>query len=117
MPSGLPIEWMLGSRDHQGGLIRHTRLHKPQTDETETGRKVRREHLGHFVCRFDYTVFQKVTGVAGAAVVRVAAIISRGGLSLVGKNPRRHQSAILRRRQPKGQEDNCNDAAERGHCF
>lgn len=117
LPSGLPIERMLGSRYHQGGLIHHTRLGELQTDETKTGRKVGGQHLGPLVCRFEYTVFQKLTRVAGAAVVRVAAIIRRGRLRLVGENSRRRECAILRRWQPKGQKNNCNDATERGHYF
>lgn len=106
---------MLGSRHHQGGLIHHTRLDELQTDETKAGRKVGGQHLGHLFCRFEYTVFQKFTRVAGAAVVRVAAIIRRGRLRLVGENSRRRECAILRRWQPKGQQDNRDDVTERGH--
>jgi hypothetical protein len=106
---------MLGSRHHQGGLIHRTRLGKLQTDETQTGRKVRREHLGCFAHGFGYTVFKEITRVAGASVVRVAALLRRGGLGIVGENARRYESAILRRRQPEGQKDNCNDATGERH--
>ncbi len=115
LPTGLPIERMLGSRHPQGGLIHRTRLGKLQTDETQTGGKVRREHLGCFAHGFGYTVFKEITRVAGAPVVRFAALLRHRGLGIIGENARRYEGAILRRRQPEGQKDNCNDATGERH--
>jgi hypothetical protein len=106
---------MLGSRHHQCGLIHRTRLGKLQTDETQTGGKVRGEHLGCFAHGFGYTVFKEITRVAGASVVRVAALLRHRGLGIIGENARRYEGAILRRRQPEGQKDNCNDATGERH--
>ena len=115
LPSGLPIERMLGSRHPQGGLIHRTRLSKLQTDETQTGGKVRREHLGCFAHGLGYTVFKEIARVARAPVVRVTAMIRRGGMGLIGENARCHEGAILRRWQPKGQKNNRNNATGKRH--
>lgn len=106
---------MLGRRHHQCGLIHRTRLSKSQTDETQAGGKVRGEHLGCFAHGFGYTVFKEIARVARAPVVRVTAMFRRGGLSLIGENARRHEGAILRRRQPEGQKNDCNDATGKRH--
>ena len=106
---------MLGSRHPQGGLIHRTRLSKLQTDETQTGGKVRREHLGCFAHGLGYTVFKEIARVARAPVVRVTAMIRRGGMGLIGENARCHEGAILRRWQPKGQKNNRNDATGKRH--
>jgi len=115
LPLRLPIERMLGSGDHQSGFVRRTRLDKLQTDETQAGRQIGCGHLGCFASRLNYSALKEIACIPRAPVVLLATALRYGRRRCLGEDSRRDESAILRRRQPEGQEDDNSDAAEKRH--
>jgi hypothetical protein len=65
--------------------------------------------------RFGYTVFKRLHASREHRSFVLQHCSGAEACESSAKTSRRHEGAILRRRQPEGQKDNCNDAAETKH--
>ncbi len=106
----------LGRSNRKDRFNGHDQRQKLQTKKAGAGSQQGGRHLDRLVAGLNEAALDHIASVMGA---RTAARLTTPEVSSVGRfccdQPRRLQSAMLSCRQPKGQQDNRDDVAERGH--
>ncbi len=108
--------WGIGRSNRKDRLNGDDRRQELQTKKARAGSQRGSRHLDRFVAGLDEAALNHIASIMGAGAT---ARLTTPRVSSTGNfrcdQPRRFQTAMLSRRQPKGQQDNRDDVAERGH--
>ena len=107
----------LGSCNREDRLNGRDRRQKLQTKKTCAGSQRGSRHLDRIATGLNETALDHIASIMGAVAVARLTAFRIGPMGSFRRDQTRClQSAMLSRRQPKGQQDNRDDVAERGHC-